>query len=71
MKELKKLISSIQKVMMRDELLDIQLTQTTNASGGKVNPKSAMFRSGNRVTPSTAPNKKGRRPAKEADGRRE
>lgn len=42
-KEPKGLVGFCQKATIRDELLPIQLTQTINVFGEKVNPKSVMF----------------------------
>jgi hypothetical protein len=42
-KEPKGLMGSGQKAIIRDELLAIQLTQTINVFGEKVNPKSIVF----------------------------
>ncbi|WP_158639396.1 hypothetical protein [Arachidicoccus ginsenosidivorans] len=47
-------------------MLTAQLTQTNNVSGVQINPKSTMFKSGNRGTPITAsPEKAGQANRKE------
>lgn len=64
--ELKRLKGFSQKATIRDELLSIQLTQAINVSGVQINPKSTMFKSGNRGTPITAsPEKAGQANRKE------